>query len=79
MRRAETREDARLAGVVDRWSGRLRRTWMRYTYASTAQLAVLLCLRAAVIGGSLLLSASACASSSKESCSSWIRFCFNQV
>jgi ATP-binding cassette subfamily B protein len=52
---AEAREDARLARVVDRWRRRVRRTWMRYTYASTAQLAVLLCLRTSVIGGSLLL------------------------
>jgi ATP-binding cassette subfamily B protein len=52
---AEAREDARLAGVVGRWRGRVNRTWLRYTYSSTAQLAVLLCLRTAVIGGSLLL------------------------
>jgi len=52
---AEAREDARLAGVVGRWRRRVKRTWLRYTYSSTAQLAVLLCLRTAVIGGSLLL------------------------
>jgi ATP-binding cassette subfamily B protein len=52
---AEAREDARLASVVGRWRGRVRRTWLRYTYTSTAQLAVLLCLRTSVIGGSLLL------------------------
>ncbi len=52
---AEAREDARLAGVVSGWRRRVRRTWLRYTYASTAQLAVLLCLRTSVIGGSLLL------------------------
>jgi ATP-binding cassette subfamily B protein len=52
---AEAREDARLAGVVSRWRTRVRRTWQRYTYSSTAQLVVLLCLRASVIGGSLLL------------------------
>jgi ATP-binding cassette subfamily B protein len=52
---AETREDARLGGVVGRWRARVRRTWLRYTFASTAQLAVLLCLRASVIGGALLL------------------------
>jgi ATP-binding cassette subfamily B protein len=52
---AETREDVRLAGVVSRWRRRVRRTWLRYTYSSTAQLAVLLCLRASVVGGSLLL------------------------
>jgi ATP-binding cassette, subfamily B, bacterial len=52
---AEAREDARLARVLSRWRGRVRRTWLRYNYTSTAQLAVLLCLRASVIGGSLLL------------------------
>jgi ATP-binding cassette subfamily B protein len=52
---AEAREDARFARVVSRWRGRVRRTWLRYNYTSTTQLAVLLCLRASVIGGSLLL------------------------
>ena len=33
----------------------MRRTWLRYNYTSTAQLAVLLCLRGSVIGGALLL------------------------
>jgi ATP-binding cassette subfamily B protein len=52
---AELREDARLTRVIDRWRKRVRRTWLRYNYTSTAQLAVLLGLRASVIGGSLLL------------------------
>jgi ATP-binding cassette subfamily B protein len=52
---AEAREDARLARVLSRWRRRVKRTWLRYTYTSTAQLTVLLCLRASVIGGSLLL------------------------
>jgi ATP-binding cassette, subfamily B, bacterial len=52
---AEAREDARLARVVSRWRKRVKRTWLRYTYTSTAQLTVLLCLRASVIGGALLL------------------------
>jgi ATP-binding cassette, subfamily B, bacterial len=52
---AESREDARLAGVVGRWRRRVRRTWLRYNYTSTAQLAVLLCFRASVIGGAILL------------------------
>src|SRR6202158_5841313 len=43
---AEAREDARLARVISRWRTRVRRTWLRYTYSSTAQLAVLLGLRA---------------------------------
>jgi ATP-binding cassette subfamily B protein len=52
---AEAREDERLARVVARWRKRTRLTWLRYTSTSTAQLAALLCLRASVIGGSLLL------------------------
>jgi ATP-binding cassette subfamily B protein len=52
---AEEREDARLARVINRWSTRVRRTWLRYTYTAAAQLALLLCLRATVIGGALLL------------------------
>jgi ATP-binding cassette, subfamily B, bacterial len=52
---AEEREDARLARVISRWRTRVRRTWLRYNYTSTAQLMVLLCLRASVIGGALLL------------------------
>ncbi|SDS89261.1 ABC transporter ATP-binding protein [Bradyrhizobium canariense] len=52
---AEAREDARLARVISRWRTRVRRTWLRYNYTAAAQLAVLLCLRASVIGGALLL------------------------
>ena len=52
---AELREDARLTRVVNRWRVRVNRTWLRYNYANAAQLTVLLCLRASVIGGSLLL------------------------
>ena len=52
---AEAREDTRLARVIARWRRRVRRTWLRYNYTSTAQLAVLLCLRGSVIGGALLL------------------------
>ncbi len=52
---AEAREDARLARVIARWRTRVRRTWLRYNYTSTAQLAVLLCVRSAVVGGALLL------------------------
>jgi ATP-binding cassette, subfamily B, bacterial len=52
---AEAREDTRLARVISRWRRRVRRTWLRYNYTSTAQLTVLLCLRASVIGGALLL------------------------
>src|SRR6195952_399141 len=52
---AEAREDARLEGVIGRWRTRVRRTWLRYNYTSTAQLGVLLCFRASVIGGAILL------------------------
>jgi len=52
---AEAREDDRLAGVIARWRGRVQRTWYRYNHASTAQLSVLLCFRASVIGGAILL------------------------
>src|SRR5246127_1359873 len=52
---AEAREDARLARVISRWRNRVNRTWLRYNHANAAQLLVLLCLRASVIGGSLLL------------------------
>jgi ATP-binding cassette, subfamily B, bacterial len=52
---AEAREDSRLEGVIARWRARVRRTWLRYNYTSTAQLTVLLCFRASVIGGAILL------------------------
>lgn len=52
---AEAREDARLARVIARWRIRASRTWQRYNLTFIAQLAVLLCIRASVIGGSLLL------------------------
>src|SRR5215469_1764477 len=52
---AEAREDERLAYILSGWRKRVRRTWLRYNSTSTAQLAALLCLRASVIGGSLLL------------------------
>jgi ATP-binding cassette subfamily B protein len=52
---AELREDTRLARVIGRWRVRVRRTWLRYNYTAAAQLTVLLCLRASVIGGAVLL------------------------
>src|SRR6266702_1052857 len=52
---AEAREDARLARVIERWRTRVRRTWRRSIHTATAQLAVLLCFRASVIGGAVLL------------------------
>ncbi|MEO6842430.1 MAG: ABC transporter ATP-binding protein [Bradyrhizobium sp.] len=52
---AELREDTRLARVISRWRVRVRRTWLRYNYTAAAQLSVLLCLRASVIGGAVWL------------------------
>ena len=51
---AETREDARLAGMVGKWRRRAGRTWLRYTYVGIAQNAVLVVMSACVIGGVLL-------------------------
>ncbi|WP_315767044.1 MULTISPECIES: ABC transporter ATP-binding protein [unclassified Bradyrhizobium] len=52
---AEAREDVRLARVISRWRKRVNRTWLRYNTTAAVQLFVLLCLRASVIGGSVLL------------------------
>ncbi|MBA1144621.1 ABC transporter ATP-binding protein [Mesorhizobium neociceri] len=52
---AETREEARLAKVVAKWRARTRRTWVRGTINGTTQGAMLLVLRTAVIGLSLML------------------------
>jgi ATP-binding cassette, subfamily B, bacterial len=52
---AEPREDARLVRVISRWRVRVRRTWLRYNNTALAQLSLLLCLRASVIGGAVLL------------------------
>lgn len=52
---AEAREDARLAGVIERWSKRTRRTWTRGTYNGTTQLMVLLAFRGLIIGAVLWL------------------------
>ena len=52
---AEEREEERFADVVAKWRGRTRRTWMRGTVNGTTQGLMLLALRAAVIGFSLLL------------------------
>lgn len=52
---AETREEARLARVVAKWRLRTGRTWMRGTLNGTTQGAMLLLMRAAVIGLALVL------------------------
>ena len=50
---AEHREDARLAHVVGKWHRRTWRTWMRFTWIGTGQMAMLWLLRAIVTGGAL--------------------------
>jgi ATP-binding cassette subfamily B protein len=52
---AEAREDARLARVVEKWSRRTRRTWMRHIWNSTGQLALLWTVRTAVTATALWL------------------------
>jgi ATP-binding cassette subfamily B protein len=52
---AEQREDARLGRVIDKWSRRTSRTWMRHTWSGTAQLAVLWFVRTTVTGTALWL------------------------
>ncbi|RUX85159.1 ABC transporter ATP-binding protein, partial [Mesorhizobium sp. M2A.F.Ca.ET.040.01.1.1] len=52
---AEAREEARLARVVAKWRLRTGRTWMRGTANGTTQGALLLVMRAAVIGLALIL------------------------
>lgn len=50
---AEHREDARLAHVIGKWRKRTSRTWMRFTWIGTGQMAMLWLLRAVVTGGAL--------------------------
>lgn len=52
---AESREDARLAKVLTKWRDRTQRTWVRGTYNNSTQGAMLLLLRAAIIGFALIL------------------------
>jgi ATP-binding cassette subfamily B protein len=52
---AEAREDERLARVVQRWRNRTRHTWTRHTRSGTTQNVVLLAMRTAVVGTSLIL------------------------
>ncbi|MCX5479898.1 ABC transporter ATP-binding protein [Kaistia geumhonensis] len=47
---AEAREDQRLAGIIAKWRGRTRRTWARGTNNGTAQNAMVVILRGAVVG-----------------------------
>ena len=52
---AEGREDMRLAGVLDKWQRRTRRTWMRGNINGLSQGLALWVLRTAVIGTALWL------------------------
>jgi ATP-binding cassette subfamily B protein len=52
---AETREEARLARVVDKWRNRTRRTWVRGTLNGGLQGAMLVAMQAGILGVSLLL------------------------
>ena len=52
---AEQREDRRLVHVVGKWQSRTRRTWQRGTINGTGQQAMLLVLRAGIVGVALWL------------------------
>jgi ATP-binding cassette subfamily B protein len=52
---AEAREDARLAVVLDKWRRRTRRTWRRFTWSGSGQLALLWLVRSIVTGTALWL------------------------
>ena len=52
---AETREEVRLSHVVGKWRSRTGRTWQRGTAAGSVQGALLVLLRAAILGAGLLL------------------------
>jgi len=52
---AENREEKRVGNLLGKWAKRTRRTWMRYTWAGSAQIAVLWVIRAAITGTALWL------------------------
>jgi ATP-binding cassette subfamily B protein len=52
---AERREEQRLQGVVEKWRKRTGRTWSRGTWSGVIQASMLIGLRTAIIGASLLL------------------------
>lgn len=52
---AEAREDTRFKGIMRCWRTRVGRSWLRYNATTTVQLVMLLCIRALVIGGAILL------------------------
>lgn len=51
----EAREDERLGRVLSKWAHRTQRTWRRGTWSGLVQDTSLWCLRAAVLGGALLV------------------------
>jgi ATP-binding cassette subfamily B protein len=52
---AEVREDSRLGQVLGKWGRRTRRTWQRFTWSGTGQLALLWLIRAAITATALWL------------------------
>ena len=52
---AEGREDDRLAAILAKWAKRTRRTWRRFTWSGSGQLALLWVVRTAVTGTALWL------------------------
>lgn len=52
---AETREDERLTRVIEKWSRRTRRTWMRHIWSGTGQLALLWVVRSMITAAALWL------------------------
>ncbi|RSY76488.1 ABC transporter ATP-binding protein [Sphingomonas koreensis] len=52
---AEDREEQRIGGLLAKWAKRTRRTWMRYTWSGSAQIAVLWGIRSAITGTALWL------------------------
>jgi len=52
---AETREDARLAALIDKWRRRTRRTWLRSSGSEALQIVTLLALRIGIVAVALWL------------------------
>jgi len=52
---AEEREEYRVGTLLAKWAKRTRRTWLRYTWSGSAQIAVLWAIRAAITGTALWL------------------------
>ena len=52
---AESREEARLGRIFDKWSRRTHRTWMRHNWSAAGQLVLLWCVRTAITATALWL------------------------